>query len=182
MSEDNSGGKKRRDVLKALPVATVGVSMASGVGAALPDTSETSDERMTREEKAREAGYDWDEDWIDEDMIGKTSVDSVERFTTDGHTNCLGLDLTLAGIDFTLEACFSPCEAEFTLTAFDQSTTTTVTCSGVCRSISLNAGAAHIDLELCADFDNQCVELNGEGCVWTITGWDCGTTDIRRCL
>ena len=81
MSEDNSGNRKRRDVLKALPVATVGVPMVSGVGAAMPDTSETSDERITREEKAREAGYDWDEDWIDQDMIGKSSVETTQTFS-----------------------------------------------------------------------------------------------------
>ena len=120
MSEDNSGGKKRRDVLKALPVATVGVPIVSGVGAAMPDTSETSDERITREEKAREAGYDWDEDWIDEDMIGKSSVETTQTFSKN-QTNCLGIDATLAGIDFTFEVCFSPCEAELTVTAFDQS-------------------------------------------------------------
>jgi hypothetical protein len=180
MSEDNSGDKKRRDVLKALPVATVGIPMVSGVGAAMPDTSETSDERITREEKARQAGYDWDEDWIDQDMIGKSSVETTETFSKN-QTNCLGIDATLAGIDFTFEVCFSPCEAELTVTAFDQSESTTVTCSEYCRSLSLNAGAAYIDIEVCFNWDLNCVDLNAEGCVWEITRWNCDTTNISRC-
>lgn len=180
MSEDNSGGKKRRDVLKALPVATVGVSMASGVGVALPDTSETSDEWMTREEKAREAGYDWDEDWIDEDMIGKSSLETRE-FTKNGHTNCIGGTGSLAGIEFGIEFCFSPCELETTVTVFSQEATRTLSCSEVCESISLNAGAAHIDIEYCVNWDDQCVELNAEGCVWEITSWNCDTTKKTFC-
>jgi hypothetical protein len=182
MSEDNSGDKKRRDVLKALPVATVGIPMVSGVGAAMPDTSETSDERITREEKARQAGYDWDEDWIDQDMIGKSSVETTETFSTDGKTNCLDAIAVLSGIKVGFKACFSPCDGSIKVTALDQTIRRSVTCSEACESISINAGAATLDLQLCLDWDNRCLEYEGEGCVWAVSSWNCETVDTSVCI
>lgn len=50
------------------------------------------------------------------------------------------------------------------------------------ESISINAGAATLDLQLCLDWDNRCLEYEGEGCVWAVSSWNCETVDTSVCI
>lgn len=181
MTNDKENRLPRRKVIKMLPAAGASAFMLPGVASADPGKKNprgSSGKKMSRAEKATEAGYEWDESWIDDDSIGKSYEKSVDKsVSTESHTNCLDLMFSLSGIDFGIESCWSPCEVETTISAFDQSATRTLTCGEACESLSLNAGAAYVDVEYCVNWDDPSLSIYAEGCVWSITHWSCDTID-----
>ena len=183
MQDENTTEKisksTRRKLLKMSSGAGAGIFALSGVGAASKgekDDDESGGEstRLTREEKAAQEGVEWDEDWVDEDMIGKASFESERKISFDASSGRpVGGTFTINGIDIGVEGYLGEWEGWIEVTIFNQSRRTTFTRSSVCANDHFDAGAAYVDGEWCANWDDLTIEQSVNACVWHVSGWSC---------
>lgn len=194
MSNDNNRSdqkdRSRRELLKL--TGGIGASTLTFTGAASAGRGRGRGKRkgkkpekgdnstgLTRTQKAKRAGKEWDEEWIVEDRIGETWVGKIEesnRVTAQGvQRRELDIEIGFKGISIGISGYLGECEAELQVELLGQTRRNSLSCPNVCNFRHYDAGAAYLDVELCVNWNTKELEVNVDGCLWKVTGWDCGS-------
>lgn len=179
----------RRKMIKLASGTAASAFVLPGIAAA-NDTSEYKRQeqengitsQQIRARKAAEMGKEWNEEWIDEDKIGKGLVINKESKITTQRTRYGGVEATIAGIKFSLQGCFGNCDGYIEISGFGQTSRSTYTCSKTCGHTRLDAGVAHLIIDPCINLDTLTYTVDVHGCVYHIIGWSCASETITLSL
>ena len=188
MSEKHDTDKNapsRRTMMKRVASGAATSAFLLPGAAAADEGSENEVGRTSpeiRAEKAAREGKEWNEEWINENRLNETWVETESPTTDDLVTaqagRTVGGEIGVKGISIGIKGHFGKCKGWVEFSVLGQRSRYTLTCSKACASPHYDAGAAYVDLSTCFNWNKRKLRVKAKGCVWHVNGWSCASKKV----